>query len=226
MKFELTIIIMLLLTTLIFPQKNREEALTQGGWSGGIAGWLGWENFDISQNLENVNYNSKVDGFNFVFSSRNGSIVETNAVFGFDFQWRQKDRTTVPDPNPDNSSETLNEKIWFLGLWARYYFPMGGNFALFIEGSGGYTSFSQKNQIITTLEYAYDNNEAYANGFAYNGGLGFSHFVTNTIAFEITGRWEGGSLNGENKNYQGNTNDLNIKLGNIFFLFGFQVYLR
>jgi len=72
----------ILLSMSIYPQINREEALKQGGWSGGLAGWLGWENYDVSEN------NSTVDGYNFIFSSRNGSIVETNGVFGFDFQWR------------------------------------------------------------------------------------------------------------------------------------------
>ena len=72
----------------IYPQLNREEALKKGGWTGGIAGWLGWENYDVSE------YDSKVDGYNFIFSSRNGSIVETNGVFGFDFQWRERHRTT------------------------------------------------------------------------------------------------------------------------------------
>jgi len=215
-----------LLSISIYPQQNREIALTKGGWSGGIAGWLGWENFDLSENLGDATRNAKVEGFNFIFSSRNGSIVENNAVFGFDFQWRERNRTTKPDPNPGNTSENNNEKVWFLGLWARYYIPFGGNFALFFEGSGGYASFSQKSETITNLEYAYFNNEAYANGFAYNGGIGISHFVSQNAAFEITGRYEGGSLNGDNVDYTGGQNDLNIKIKNIFILFGFQIYLR
>ena len=70
-------------------------------------------------------HNSKVDGYNFIFSSRNGSLVENYGVFGFDFQWQQKDRTTSPDPNTNNQSEYLNEKNLVLGLWGRYYFPIG-----------------------------------------------------------------------------------------------------
>ena len=210
----------------MYSQQNSEEALKKGGWSGGLAGWLGWENFDLTENSGVVTKKSKVDGFNFIFSSRNGSIVETNGVFGFDFQWRERNRTTTPDPNPNNTSESLNEKIWFLGLWARYYIPFGGNFALFFEGSGGYASFSLKNETITTLEYFYENNDAYANGFAYNAGIGISHFVSQNAAFELTGRYEGGSLNGENENNNGDKNDLNVKLKNIFILFGFQIYLR
>ncbi|MCW8804694.1 MAG: hypothetical protein OQK57_09865, partial [Ignavibacteriaceae bacterium] len=89
-----------------------------------------------------------------------------------------------------------------------------------------YASYSQKNETITTSEYAYFNNDAYANGFAYNAGIGISHFVSSNAAFEITGRWEGGSLNGDNTNDMGAKNPLNVKLGNIYILFGFQVYLR
>ncbi|MCW8804428.1 MAG: hypothetical protein OQK57_08530, partial [Ignavibacteriaceae bacterium] len=85
MNIKNILIIIILLSLPIYPQLNREEALKKGGWSGGIAGWLGWENFDLSQNLGDVTQKSKVDGFNFIFSSRNGSIVETNGVFGFDF---------------------------------------------------------------------------------------------------------------------------------------------
>lgn len=226
MNIKKIFLLILLLSSIIYSQQNREEALKKGGWSGGMAGWLGWENFDLSENVGDVTKKSKVDGFNFIFSSRNGSIVETNGVFGFDFQWRERNRTATPDPNPENRSEAINDKVWFLGLWARYYIPWGGNFAMFFEGSGGYASYSQKNETITTLEYLYYNKDAYANGFAYNAGIGISHFVSPNAAFEITGRWEGGSLNGDTEDNMGAKNPLNVKLGNIFILFGFQVYLR
>jgi opacity protein-like surface antigen len=218
MNIKNILLLIILLSSSIYPQLNREEALKKGGWSGGIAGWLGWENFDLSENLSDVTQKSKVDGFNFIFSSRNGSIVETNGVFGFDFQWRERNRTTKPDPNPDNSSESMNEKVWFLGLWARYYIPWGGNFAMFFEGSGGYAVFDQETFYDGPGEAASLKTESFANGFAYNAGIGISHFISQNAAFELTGRWEGGSLNGEE--------NLNIKLGNIYILFGFQVYLR
>lgn len=209
----------------IFSQPNLEQALQKGGWTGGLAGWIGWENFETNVDFGNHSDAETVDGFNFIFSSRNGSIVETNGVFGFDFQWREKTRTSEPDPNPQNVSEYEKERIWFLGLWARYYFRLGGNFAFFIEGSGGYAVFSQSNEIIDTDELRFKYQSS-ANGFAYNGGIGFSHFISPNAAFEVTGRWEGGSLNGEKENPDGSKGDLNVKLGNIFILFGFQVYLR
>lgn len=202
-------LLIFLFASIIYSQQNREVALTKGGWSGGLAGWLGWENYDVSEN------NSTVDGYNFIFSSRNGSIVETNGVFGFDFQWREKHRT-IKESNPAKLSETVKDKVWFLGLWARYYIPWGGNFAMFLEGSGGYAVFSKENEIITDEHTS--ESETFANGFAYNAGIGISHFVSQNAAFELTGRWEGGSLNGDE--------DLNITLGNIFILFGFQIYLR
>jgi opacity protein-like surface antigen len=226
MNIKKIFLLVLILSFIIYPQQNREQALKKGGWSGGLAGWLGWENYDFSENLDDANNKVKVDGFNFIFSSRNGSIVEDNSLFGFDFQWRERNRTNTPDPNPNNTSESVNEKVWFLGLWARYYIPFGGNFAMYFEGSGGYSSFSQKDETITDLEYAYYNNDAYANGFAYNAGIGISHFVSQHAAFELTGRYEGGSLNGENTNYNGAKNELNVKIKNIFLLFGFQIYLR
>lgn len=210
-------ILFLILTSSTYSQLNRQEALKKGGWCGGLAGWIGWENFKTSEKINGFDSNSKTEGYNFIFSSRNGSLVETNGVFGFDFQWRQKDRTTSPDPNTYNQSEYLNEKIWFLGLWARYYFPLEGEFAMFIEGSGGYAVFEQV-QDKTGFGEAVYNEEKSANGFAYNAGAGFSLFVSPNAAFEITGRWEGGSLNGDN--------DLNIKIGNIFILFGFQIFLK
>lgn len=209
MKSNLLFLLLFLYTFTLHSQQNREQALAKGGWTGGIAGWLGWENYDVSEN------NSTVDGYNFIFSSRNGSIVETNGVFGFDFQWREKHRT-IKESNPDKLSETVKDKVWFIGLWARYYIPWGGNFAMFLEGSGGYAVFSKEYEIITD-EYT-SGSETFANGFAYNGGIGISHFVSQNAAFELTGRWEGGSLNGDE--------DLNITLGNIFILFGFQIYLR
>lgn len=219
-------LLVFILSSIIYSQQNREQALKKGGWSGGLAGWLGWENFDISENSGDTNNKVKVDGFNFIFSSRNGSIVEDNAVFGFDFQWRERNRTDTPDPNPNNTSETINEKVWFLGLWARYYIPFGGNFAMYFEGSGGYSSFSQKVETNTDSEYVFYKNDAYASGFAYNAGIGISHFVSQYAAFELTGRFEGGSLNGENTNYDGTKNELKVKIKNIYLLFGFQIYLK
>jgi hypothetical protein len=209
MNNKIIFVMTILLSISTYPQLNREEALKKGGWTGGMAGWVGWENYDVSEN------NSTVDGYNFIFSSRNGSIVETNGVFGFDFQWREKHRT-IKESNPDKLSETVKDKVWFIGLWARYYIPWGGNFAMFLEGSGGYAVFSNEYEIVND-EYT-SGSETFANSFAYNGGIGISHFVSQNAAFELTGRWEGGSLNGDE--------DLNITLGNIFILFGFQVYLR
>jgi hypothetical protein len=213
MVFRYTLLIFILFSIVLNAQQNLEIALKKGGWTGGLAGWLGWENFKTSEN----NTNSKIDGYNFTFSSRNGSFVENFGVFGFDFEWTQKDRTTTPDPNSNNQSEKLNEKIWFLGLWARYYMPLEGELALFIEGSAGYAVFNQEQNKIGYGEADYSTGRS-ANGFAYNAGAGFSLFVSPNAAFEITGRWEGGSLNGDE--------DLNIKLGNISILFGIQIYLR
>jgi len=226
MNIKKIFLLVLFLSSLIYSQQNRDEALKLGGWSGGLAGWLGWENFTTNVNLENGSDKAKVDGYNFIFSSRNGSIVETNAVFGFDFQWREKHRTNKPDPNPSDLIETSKDKVWFIGLWARYYIPWGGNFAMFFEGSGGYAVFDQETFYDGPGEAAPQSTESFANGFAYNAGIGVSHFVSTNVAFEITGRWEGGSLNGDTQSNDELKNDLNVKLGNIFILFGFQIYLR
>lgn len=225
-RMKIALCFILLISSAIHPQLNREDALRKGGWSGGLAGWLGWQNFNISENQGDIEQKSEVDGFNFIFSSRNGSIVETNGVFGLDFQWREKNRTIKPDPNPLNLSETVKEREWFIGLWARYYIPWGGNFAMFLEGSGGYAVYTQINESMTTEESALQKIEGFANGFAYNGGIGVSNFVSPNVAFEITGRWEGGSLKGEKENFNGSKVDLNVKLGNILILFGFQIFLR
>lgn len=200
-----------------YAQRNLEQALRKGGWSGGLSGWVGWENFKTTDN----NSDSKIHGYNFVFNSHNGSLVEDYGVFGFDFQWRQRNRTTSPDPNPNNQSEYSNEKLWFLGLWGRYYIPVGGELALFIEGSGGYAVFDQEEDKTGYGEADYYSGNS-ANGFAYNAGLGFSIFVSPNAAFEITGRYEGGSLNGENDS----SNDSNVKLMDFYILFGFQIFLR
>ena len=223
---NILILFLILTPSIIYAQRNFEEALKKGGWSGGFAGWIGWENYKTNVNLGDHSDVAKIDGFNFILSSRNGTIVETNAVFGFDFQWREKSKTTKPDPNPENSSEYIRDREWFLGLWARYYILLGGNFALFFEGSGGYAVYSQLNETISNLENLTGRTESSTNGFAYNAGIGLSSFVTPNVAFEITGRYEGGSLNGDTENSDGSKNALNVKRKNIFILFGFQVFLR
>ena len=63
---------------------------------------------------------------------------------------------------------------------------------------------SIRNRINLDTEKRIITSENHANGFAYNAGVGFSLFVSPNAAFEITGRYEGGSLNGDQ--------DLNIKL--------------
>jgi hypothetical protein len=220
------LLITIVISVSVYPQQNREQALRKGGWTGGLAGWVGWENFNISEKVGDVNSNSKINGYNFIFSSRNGSLVENDGVFGFDFQWRQRDRTTKPDPNPDNSSESLNEKEWFIGLWARYYIPLAGELAMFFEGSGGYAVFSQDFENNNPSNIDSSNYNAFANGFAYNAGVGITLFVSPNAAFELTGRWEGGSLSGDRDYQYYDSSELNVKLGNIFIFFGFQVYLR
>ena len=226
MNYKYFFVVLILVSVSIYPQANMEQALRKGGWTGGLAGWVGWENFKVSEKVNETNQDSKIDGYNFIISSRNGSLVENNGVFGFDFQWRQRDRTTKPDPNPNNSSESLNEKEWFLGLWARYYLPLEGELALFFEGSAGYAVYSEEYEIISTQEIVPPNYNASADGFAYNAGVGLSLFVSQNAAFELTGRYEGGSLNGSRDFQYYGSNELNVDLGNIFILFGFQVYLR
>jgi hypothetical protein len=218
--------ILLLTSSFVYAQQNLEEALRKGGWTGGISGWVGWENYKTTINLGDYSDVAKIDGFNFIFSSRNGSLVEKNGVFGFDFQWREKSNTTKPDPNPDNSSEYKRDREWFIGLWGRYYVPLGGNFAWFLEGSAGYSVYNKILETQSTISEYNGKVEGFANGFAYNAGIGFSNFISPNAAFEITGRWEGGSLNGTSTNNFGLSNPLNVKIGNIFILFGFQVYLR
>jgi len=224
--FKYFLFVLILFSVSLYPQANMEQALKKGGWTGGLAGWVGWENYKVTEKVNDVNQESKIDGYNFIISSRNGSLVENYGVFGFDFQWRQRDRTTKPDPNPNNISETLNEKEWFIGLWARYYLPLEGEFALFIEGSAGYAVYSEDFEVINTSEVLESNYNASANGFACNAGVGFSLFVSPNAAFEITGRWEGGSLSGSRDFKSAGSNELSVDRGNIFILFGFQVYLR
>jgi hypothetical protein len=226
MNYKIILLLVFIIPISLTAQNNMQQALKKGGWTGGLAGWIDWENFKTSDKIDDVNYDSKIDGYNFIISSRNGSLVENNGVFGFDFQWRQRDRITKPEPNPNNASESLNEKEWFLGLWARYYLPIEGELAFFFEGSGGYAVFSQNYEIIYGLYTEGYNYDAHADGFAYNAGVGLSLFVSQNAAFEITGRWEGGNLNGERDYKYRESNDLNVELGNIFILFGFQVYLR
>jgi opacity protein-like surface antigen len=216
----------LLVAPSIYSQLNREAALSKGGWSSGIAGWVGWENYKTTNNLGDNSEVSKNNGFNFTLSVHNGNVVETNGIFGFEFQWQEKSNTEKPDPNPENSSEYVRDRKWFLGLWARYYMPLGGNFAMFLEGSGGYSVFNQKSINDGPGESLPVKAESFANGFAYNAGVGVSNFISPNVAFEITGRYEGGSLNGDKKNNDGSQNALNVKRGNIFILFGFQIFLR
>lgn len=221
MKYLNTIVTILIILTVNLSAQNSYKALTKGGWTGSLAGSMGWDNFKTDRE-GTIN---KIDGFNFIFSSRNGRIVEQNAAFGFDFQWRQNSVTTKPDPNPTNRTEFTRERVWFLGLWARYYF-VTGNFAFFPEGSAGYASYNSAEEFEDDAALTQFKSEGSASGFAYNLGFGVAHFVSPNISFDLTARWEGGSLNGDVEDANGNKTDLKVTLGNIYLLLGFQIYLK
>ena len=51
-------------------------------------------------------------------------------------------------------------------------------------------------------------------------------FVSNNIAFEATGRYQGGKLKGDYEFFGETLDDLEIKLSNIDVLFGIMIYLR
>jgi hypothetical protein len=45
-------------------------------------------------------------------------------------------------------------------------------------------------------------------------GAGISLFVSSQVAFEVTGRWEGGKLSGTKDYWYFEANDLDVKLEN------------
>ena len=51
-------------------------------------------------------------------------------------------------------------------------------------------------------------------------------FVSNNIAFEATGRYQGGTLKGNYEVYSESLDNLEIKLSNIDILFGIMIYMR
>ncbi|MCK7522823.1 MAG: hypothetical protein MZV64_36660 [Ignavibacteriales bacterium] len=103
-----------------------------------MAGWVGWENFDLSESSDDVTENLK--SMDLILFSVRATEASLKQMVSSDliFNGVKEHRTATPDPNPENISESINEKVWFIGLWARYYIPWGGNFAMFLEGSGGY----------------------------------------------------------------------------------------
>ena len=59
---------------------------------------------------------------------------------------------------------------------------------MFPEGSGGYAVFNQKIEYDGPGESLPVKTESFANGFAYNAGMGLSNFISSNVAFEISGR--------------------------------------
>lgn len=198
--------------------------LMQGGWVGGLSGNLGWDNYSINASNSNLDVNSKVKGFNFTISSRNGRFVENNSVIGLDLQWEQKNSTTTPQ-NLTGGESYIKERLGFIGLWMRYYIPfIGTGWAIYPEASLGYGNFkSIEDELRLELRRR---KEISADGFAYNVGFGATMFVSNNIAFEATGRYQGGKLKGDYEFAEETADNLEIKLSNIDVLFGIMIYLR
>ncbi len=203
----------LLFATQVYSQETIIP-LTKGGWVGGLSGNVSWDNYKIN--------NSQIDGFNFSVSSRNGRFVLNDLSVGFDFQWSEKEKTS------DNFYTEFN-RLGFAGLWIRYYIPFfGTGLAMYPEVSAGYGNFKfsvEKNYTGGVEPAVVNNNSISADGFAYNIGLGITKFISNTIAFEITGRYQGGSLSG-NYEYYDKSQEHKIELSNIDILFGIMIYLK
>lgn len=189
--------------------------LMKDGWVGGLSGSLGWDNYNINAGDENIVVDSEAKGFGFIISSRNGRFVEDNAVMGFDLQWEENHLTTL--------SQNNEKRLGFIGLWIRYYVPFVG-WAAYSETSVGYGNYKSIEE--KELYSGFSKHNAFADGFVYNVGLGATIFVSNNVAFEATGRYQGGKLKGEYEYAYESFNNLEIKLSNLDILFGIMVYLR
>ncbi|NOX67181.1 MAG: outer membrane beta-barrel protein [Chlorobi bacterium] len=221
----ITIILTIFWFTISINGQGTIIPLMQNGWVGGLSGNLGWDNYSINASNSLLNVDSKVKGFNFTISSRNGRFVENNAVIGFDLQWEQKNSTITPQNNIVSSESYEKEQLGFIGLWMRYYIPfIGTGWAIYPEASAGYGNFKSVSE--RRVNNFTSKNNASADGFVYNVGLGTAIFVSNNIAFEATARYQGGKLKGDYE-FTGQTLDnLEIRLSNIDVLFGIMIYMR
>lgn len=197
--------------------------LTEGGWVGGLSGNVSWNAYNSSASNTANNYDSKSDGFGFSVSSRNGHFVINNLSVGFDLQWSENELTTK---HIDGSEDYNKNRLGFFGLWSRYYISfMGTGWAIFPEISLGYGNFKS---IMDPINYqtVVQKNETSADGFVYNLGFGATMFVSNNVAFEITLRYQGGTLKGDLDDKGEQFDNLEIELSNIDILFGIMIYLK
>ncbi len=137
---------------------------------------------------------------------------------GFDFQWKEKNLAF-------QNKRTEFERHGFIGFWMRYYVPFFGTaLAMYPEASVGYGNYKSETRHWDI------HNMTTADGFAYNVGLGITQFISNPIAFEITGRYQGGTLSGTGLNSDGysyeSKSNIEIELSNIDILFGIMIYLK
>ena len=50
MNYKIILLLIFIIPISITAQNNMQQALKKGGWTGGLAGWVGWENFKTSDN--------------------------------------------------------------------------------------------------------------------------------------------------------------------------------
>ncbi|VAX18502.1 hypothetical protein MNBD_IGNAVI01-2189, partial [hydrothermal vent metagenome] len=167
----ITVILTLFSLTGFINAQGTIIPLMQGGWVGGLSGNLGWDNYAINASSSNFGIDSKVTGFNFTISSRNGRFVEDNSVIGFDLQWEQSNSTATPQ-GLSGSEPYTKERLGFIGLWMRYYIPfIGTGWAIFPEASLGYGNFKSVDENrpppISSQMYI-TKTIAAADGFVYN----------------------------------------------------------
>ena len=79
---------------------------------------------------------------------------------------------------------------------------------------------------LTTTPQSKPERESYTKKRLGFVGFGATMFVSNNIAFEATGRYQGGTLKGNYEVYSESLDNLEIKLSNIDILFGIMIYMR
>lgn len=161
-----------------------------------------------------INSSQDSKTFDFTLGTQSGVFIRKRLLLGGSLQ--------VSKSNSETSVLKLNEEIFTIGPWTRYYLGKDPKASIFIELN---LFFAREN--IDTQSGTITNRELKANGFGGSAGTGFTYVVNNNIAFDLTLAYNAIQFYGKDYNLLTDTSSkINFSESFLAVTFGFRIMLN
>lgn len=165
---------------------------------------------------------SKVDREVLRFTTRDGYFVIPHLAVGGELFWDQTSTRSVPDPNPLNYRNCVEERRLFVGPWVRWYTPASLRWYAAAELSLGYW-YARSSAEESSAAFVLPRTLTIERGFGGNAGIAVGHMVTRNIGLDLTARYSMGWLQGEQMVAGSPDYDTETDFAEFSLLFGIQM---